>query len=41
MSGIGAVNGVSEGVFAPKKTATRAMAAQILYNILKADGKIE
>ncbi len=31
----GIVNGVGNGKFAPKNTATRAQAAQIIYNILK------
>ena len=34
----GIVNGMDNGTFAPKSTATRAQAAQILYNLLGGKG---
>lgn len=37
----GIVNGMDNGTFAPKSTATRAQAAQILYNLLGGKGGAE
>lgn len=40
LSGLGIINGMGNGYFEPKSSATRAQAAVIVYNILKKSGQV-